>query len=49
MSVLKIVDKSEFTANDQLMPLLVCDQHQIYPNDFQDLKLLRGKKIALTY
>lgn len=45
---IKIVDKYEFLADDDLIPLLVCNQFRIYPDEYKDLKLLRHKKIALA-
>ncbi|TVR41222.1 MAG: hypothetical protein EA392_02050 [Cryomorphaceae bacterium] len=42
------MSRDEFLADDHLIPLLVCNQHRIYPDEFQDLKLLRGRTIALV-
>jgi len=44
----KIVSREEFLTEDDLIPLLVCNQHQIYPDEFKNLKLLYGKTIALV-
>lgn len=48
MSSIKLVSKAEFLQDDDLLPLLVCNQYRIYPDEFMDLKLLRHKNIALA-
>lgn len=45
----KVVSRKEFLKVDKSIPLLVTNQYQIYPEDFKDLELLRGRKIALVY
>jgi hypothetical protein len=44
----KIVSKEEFLTEDDLIPLLVCNQYRIYPDEFKNLKKLQGKTIALV-
>lgn len=44
----KIVSRKEFLTDDELIPLLVCNQYKIYPDEFKNLKLLKGKEIALV-
>lgn len=43
-----IVSREEFLIDDELTPLLVCNQYKIYPDEFENLKLLKGKEIALV-
>lgn len=45
----KVVSRKEFLKVDKSIPLLVTNQYQIYPEDFKNLELLRGRKIALVY
>lgn len=37
-----------FFKSDILIPLLVTNQYQIYPNEFNDLELLQNRKIAIV-
>ncbi|MFA7650736.1 MAG: hypothetical protein WCY06_10450 [Flavobacteriaceae bacterium] len=43
------MSRKDFLKVDKSIPLLVTNQYQIYPDDFKDLELLRGRKIALVY
>ena len=46
--VTKIVDRDRFLEIDDLTPLLVANQYRIYPDEFQNLELLRNRKIAIV-